>query len=850
MEHSDPKYFILTVLLFIWNGQGGFSQGLVIGHDQAHLEDLKSIPPEWIDSARTKLRIVYWHTSHGSHITSGMSRLDAFRGDNGVYARAEERLPGVLYLVDYFGDLSDGEDTWPQTTRDYLDDPANQDINVVMWSWCQILGHDGDEDPGYCSKMDSLISEYGPGGSKITSGQRSVPVQFVYMTGHVNGQGEEGRTNQINNYIRNHCIAHERILYDFADIESWDPDDQYFLDDSVSDDCSYLVNGERTGNWAEEWIAGKVMMDGEDDSLHNEPNGGDWFQCTAEHSHPVNANMKAYAAWYMFARLAGWRILVDSLDIKGAGDSTTISTDGGTLQVKAEIFPAGADDTTLTWSVINVTGDATISPSGLLQAVSNGTVTVVATANDGSGITDSLEVVITHQHIPLSSITLAGEGGSSTIDRDSGTLQLYANVLPADATDTTLTWSVINGTGQASISQNGLLEAIRDGTVTVVATANDGSGVSDSLVVTISNQIVLVTAINLWGEGGDTAITRDNGTLQIHALVSPSEADDTTITWSVRNGTGKATVSQTGLLKALYDGTVTVVATANDGSGVKDSLEVAISNQEIVLVSSISLSGTAGSTSISQDQGTLQIIATILPADADDTTLNWSVINQTGKASISDEGLLQADSNGTVTVVATARDSSGVSDSLLITISNQLVLVDSIALFVAGGLPSIDRLGGSLQIQAMVWPTGASDPTVSWSVINGSGQANISQTGLLQAVSDGTVMVVATAHDGSGVKDSLQVTITGQTTNLYDPDDPRLIISTDLSNKLLYVHWKDSPGDHCEVRIFSLTGQQVYVGKVHDSRHRVDLSSLATGYYVLHISKTNHIFTPYKFLVK
>ena len=59
--------------------------------------------------------------------------------------------------MDYFGDLSAGEDTWPQTTRDFLDDPANQDINVIMWSWCQILGHDGDQDPGYTSKMEGLI---------------------------------------------------------------------------------------------------------------------------------------------------------------------------------------------------------------------------------------------------------------------------------------------------------------------------------------------------------------------------------------------------------------------------------------------------------------------------------------------------------------------------------------------------------------------------------------------------------------------------------------------------------------------------------------------------------------------
>jgi hypothetical protein len=326
-----------------------------------------------------------------------MSRLDAFMGGNGVYTRAEEKIPGMLYLVDYFGDLSAGEATWPQTTRDYLDDPANQDINVVMWSWCQILGHDGDEDPGYCSKMDSLIAEYGPGGSKISSGERTAPVRFVYMTGHVNGQGEEGRTNQINNYIRDHCITHNRILYDFADIESWDPDDRYFLDDSVRDDCSYMVNGQRTGNWAEEWIAGRIRMDGEDDTLHSEPNGGDWYACTAEHSHPLSANLKAYAAWYMFARLAGWRILVTSVDIQIPGDSSTITTYRGTLQIWASILPANATDTTLSWEVISGTGQASISQTGLLEAHQNGTVTVIATANDGSGVSDSLLVTLSGQ---------------------------------------------------------------------------------------------------------------------------------------------------------------------------------------------------------------------------------------------------------------------------------------------------------------------------------------------------------------------------------------------------------------------------------------------------------------------
>jgi hypothetical protein len=49
---------------------------------------------------------------------------------------------------------------------------------------------------------------------------------------------------------------------------------------------------------------------------------------------------------------------------------------------------------------------------------------------------------------------------------------------------------VTNGTGKAKINQSGLLTAIADGTVTVKASARDGSGVVGQLIITISNQVV------------------------------------------------------------------------------------------------------------------------------------------------------------------------------------------------------------------------------------------------------------------------------------------------------------------------------------------------------------------------
>ncbi|MGB0917795.1 MAG: T9SS type A sorting domain-containing protein [Flavobacteriales bacterium] len=106
--------------------------------------------------------------------------------------------------------------------------------------------------------------------------------------------------------------------------------------------------------------------------------------------------------------------------------------------------------------------------------------------NISSGVSFSTNCVTDY----VSSINVQGEAGASTITVLGGTLQMEASVVPTYADNDTYTWSVTNGTGSATIDANGLLTAATNGTVTVVATANDGSGVFGNTVVTISNQNV------------------------------------------------------------------------------------------------------------------------------------------------------------------------------------------------------------------------------------------------------------------------------------------------------------------------------------------------------------------------
>jgi uncharacterized protein YjdB len=466
--------------------------------------------------------------------------------------------------------------------------------------------------------------------------------------------------------------------------------------------------------------------------------------------------------WQVGARIYSSQVIpVSDITLTGEGGATTITSDNGSLRLNATVLPDNASDKSVIWSIINGTGQATISPTGLVTAVDNGTVTARATAHDGSGVLGSLLITISNQILPVTSIVVTGAGGASSINTNKGSLQLSAAVLPADATDKIVIWSIVNGTGQATINSSGLVTAIDNGTVTAKATAHDGSGVFGTLVITISKQIIPVSGITVTGSGGANSINVDNGTLQLSETVLPANATDKTVTWSIVNGTTLATINGTGLLTAVNNGIVTARATANDGSGVYGNLDITITNQ-LISVTGITISAAGGISNINIDKGSLQLLPTILPTDASDKTIIWSVINGTGLATVSSSGLVTAIDNGTITIRALAHDGSGVYGTFVITISNQRIPVTGVTVTGAGGATTISANNGSLQLIAAILPANATDKSVTWSLINGSGAAIINSAGLVTAVDNGLVTAVATANDGSGITGSLTITISNQ----------------------------------------------------------------------------------------
>ena len=238
--------------------------------------DISRIPSSALDLARSSLKIWYGHTSHGSQITTGMENLVSQYG--AAYNFNADGSGGALSYQEVSADLGlEGDLGWRDATRSQLDLPDN-DTNVVIWSWCGGVSENTKEGIDvYLNAMNQLEADY-PG------------VAFVYMTGHLDGTGESGNLNVRNNQIRSYCRANNKILFDFADIESYDPSGNYFLNRNATDNCDYV-----DGNWAQEWCAAR-------------PTSGLCRTCECAHSQALNCNLKGRAFWWMLARIAGGAI--------------------------------------------------------------------------------------------------------------------------------------------------------------------------------------------------------------------------------------------------------------------------------------------------------------------------------------------------------------------------------------------------------------------------------------------------------------------------------------------------------------------------------------------------------------
>jgi uncharacterized protein YjdB len=222
--------------------------------------------------------------------------------------------------------------------------------------------------------------------------------------------------------------------------------------------------------------------------------------------------------------------------------------------------------------------------------------------------------------------------------------QLSAEVIPSNAFDKSVTWRSSN-TSVATVNGLGWVYAAGKGTADITVRTNDG-GYSTKCTVRVR---MPVTGVSLSPTSGVLDVGK---TLQLTATVSPSNADDKSVSWRSSN-TSVATVDGSGKVKAIGKGESTITVTTND-QGRTASCTVIVRQP----VTGVSVNPASLSYNSTQKGAQKQLTATVYPPNASNKNIEWSSSN-TSAVQVNKSGLITVVGSGKATIYARAADGSG-----------------------------------------------------------------------------------------------------------------------------------------------------------------------------------------------
>ena len=158
---------------------------------------------------------------------------------------------------------------------------------------------------------------------------------------------------------------------------------------------------------------------------------------------------------------------------------------------------------------------------------------------------------------------------NSTLTLQTGTQgSLVASISPANATNKNVTWEITSGSNLCTITPNGLNCSITAGntagTVTIRVKTEDGNYTA-SCEVTITSSSVPVTGVELSG----IDIINVGASSTLTATISPSNATNKNVTWTITSGSEYVTLTPNGAtctVEGIAEGSADITVTTQDGN--------------------------------------------------------------------------------------------------------------------------------------------------------------------------------------------------------------------------------------------------------------------------------------------
>jgi len=402
-------------------------------------------------------------------------------------------------------------------------------------------------------------------------------------------------------------------------------------------------------------------------------------------------------------------------------------TTGKSELLVASILPIKVTSKSISWSSSNP-DIISVDEQGLVKALATGTATITASTTDGSNLKDECTVSVT---------TLATD---ISFDKDYANLivgqsmSLCASILPSETSNKNITWES-NNVNCATVSADGIVNALATGTATITASTTDGSNMSASCTIIVTNPVISLTLDKTSAE------MMAGQQITIHASVVPSNADDTNITWSSSDDSVASV--ENGVVTAKRWGIATV--TASSATGVEATCSIVVLPTP---VSSMTLNRT--SLEIARNESVL-LVCTIFPEDASNKELEWYSMDE-GIAMVNEEGVVTGVSSGETTIIVESKSNSKISASCSVKVFTPVtdVYLDcrTIEIFVED----------EVQINAICTPLDADNTRVLWTSSN-SNIADVDSLGFVTTKREGTVAITVSTTDGTNLSASCSIKV-------------------------------------------------------------------------------------------
>lgn len=373
-------------------------------------------------------------------------------------------------------------------------------------------------------------------------------------------------------------------------------------------------------------------------------------------------------------------------------------------------------------------GDYTISLTKALIKDSEGSQFKNATYTATIKVTNTYKPTVDVESVTLSESKLDMFVGDSET--------LTATVLPAEATEKDVTWTS-SDPKVATVDENGKVTAVKAGTATITVSVKSNPELTDTCEVTVTDQIFPVTGVALTP---DKATLNVGETQKLTVEFAPTNATNKHVTW-VSSNEAVATVAD-GIVTAVGKGTATITVTTEDGNHTA-TCEITVK----IPVSGVTLNPTSIALVVGS---TKQLIATVEPANADDSTVIWRS-GDTNVATVDQNGNVTAVGVGSTTITATA---GGKNATCKITVTAKPVPIEGIALSNAEV-----SVGRTIQLEPVFTPANTTQRDVKWSSSNNM-IATIDANGRVRGVAEGKVTITVTSTVNSTISATCVVTVT------------------------------------------------------------------------------------------